>query len=125
MIRVFVVDDHPVLRAGLEAVLRAEPGFTCVGTAADGAEMRRKLARARPQVVVLDRRLGDEDGLDVCAALRAEPGAPTVVFYTAARASTLRPKALAAGAHAVVEKAADIDGLFDAIRLAARARAKA
>ena len=36
MIRVLVVDDHPVLRAGLEAVMRAEPGFACVGVAADG-----------------------------------------------------------------------------------------
>ena len=45
MIRVLVVDDHPVLRAGHEAVLRAEPGFVCVGVAADGDEMEQALQR--------------------------------------------------------------------------------
>jgi DNA-binding NarL/FixJ family response regulator len=121
MIRVFVVDDHPVLRSGLEAVLRAEPGFACVGTAADGAALLGAVDRARPAVVVLDRHLGDEDGLDVCRELRARAGAPAVVLYTADDAVITGPEAQAAGAHAVVEKAAGIERLFDAIRLAARA----
>lgn len=121
MIPVFVVDDHPVLRSGLEAVLRAEPGFSCVGTAADGRDLDRAVARAHPSVVVLDRHLGDEDGLDLCRALRARPNAPAVVLYTADHAASAGPAALAAGAHAVVEKASEIDVLFDAIRLAARA----
>jgi DNA-binding NarL/FixJ family response regulator len=122
MIRVFVVDDHPVLRSGLEAVLRAEPGFSCVGSAADGAGLWRGLPDARAHVVVLDRRLVDEDGLDLCDALRAQPGAPTVVIYTADTVDEVAEQARAAGAHAVVEKASGIDQLFDAIRLAARAR---
>jgi DNA-binding NarL/FixJ family response regulator len=79
MIRVLVVDDHPVLRAGLEAVLRAEPGFVPVGAAADGHEALRLVRRTRPDVVVVDRRLGDEDGLALCRALRAEPAPAT--FY--------------------------------------------
>ena len=121
MIRVFVVDDHPVLRSGLEAVLRAEPGFSCVGTAADGDGLERAVARARPAVVVLDRHLAGEDGLDLCRALRASSAAPAVVLYTADDATASGPEALEAGAHAVVEKGAGIDELFDAIRLAARA----
>lgn len=120
MIRVLVVDDHPVLRAGLEAVLRAEPGFYCVGTAADGAGLRKALARVRPAVVVLDRRLGDEDGLDLCRELRDRGDGPGVVIYTADDHDAVRRAALAAGARAVVVKADDIDVLFDAIRLAAR-----
>src|SRR3712207_1253126 len=110
MIRVLVVDDHPVLRAGLEAVLRAEPGFVCVGVAADGEQMRRALARTRPDVVILDRRLGDEDGLVLCQALRADDDAPEVVVYTAdAVGSDLDERARAAGACGVVEKATAID----------------
>jgi DNA-binding NarL/FixJ family response regulator len=122
MIRVLVVDDHPVLRAGLEAVLRAEPGFVCVSTAADGPEMVAALRRTRPDVVVLDRRLGDEDGIALCAALRADPVAPEVVLYTANDDPGVNDLAREAGAHGVVGKTADIGELFDALRLAVRGR---
>jgi DNA-binding NarL/FixJ family response regulator len=125
MIRVLVVDDHPVLRAGLEAVLRAEPGFVCVGTAADGLQMMAALRRTRPDVVILDRRLGDEDGIALCAGLRSEPIVPEVVLYTANEDPGLDALARAAGAHAVVVKTADIGELFDALRLAARGRGAA
>jgi DNA-binding NarL/FixJ family response regulator len=125
MIRVLVVDDHPVLRAGLEAVLRAEPGFVCVGVAADGAQMMRAIPRTHPDVVVLDRRLGDEDGLRLCGELRAQPGAPQVVMYTAEPGDDLETSARNAGACCVVEKATAIDALFDALRLAVRAAAPA
>jgi DNA-binding NarL/FixJ family response regulator len=120
MIRVLVVDDHPVLRAGLEAVLRSEPGFVCVGTAGDGHELVAMLRRTGPDVVLLDWRLGDEDGVTLCRTLRAEPAPPEVVLYTANADSDLLVAAEAAGAHAVVEKGANIDELFDALRLAAR-----
>ena len=98
MIRVLVVDDHPVLRAGLEAVLRAEPGFRCVGGAEDGTAMWTLLRRTRPDVVVLDHRLGDEDGIELCRALRAEPEPPSVLLYTADPNSALERSALEAGA---------------------------
>jgi DNA-binding NarL/FixJ family response regulator len=125
MIRVMVVDDHPVLRAGLEAVLRSEPGFVCVGTAADGHQMVALLRRTRPDVVILDRRLGREDGVALCASLRAEPAPPEVVLYTANDDPGLGELARAAGAHAVVGKTAKIDNLFDALRLAVRSRSAA
>jgi DNA-binding NarL/FixJ family response regulator len=120
MIRVLVVDDHPVLRAGLEAVLRAEPGFRCVGGAADGAAMRRLLHRTRPDVVVLDHRLGDEDGVALCREIRADAQPPSVLLYTADPSTPLRDEALAAGAADIVDKAVDVGVLFDAIRVAGR-----
>jgi DNA-binding NarL/FixJ family response regulator len=120
MIRVLVVDDHPVLRAGLEAVLRAEPGFVCVGGAEDGETMWRLLRRARPDVVVLDHRLGQEDGIELCRALRAEPQPPSVLLYTADPGAALERAALAAGASGLVDKAVDVGALFDAIRVAGR-----
>ncbi|HWH93734.1 MAG TPA: response regulator transcription factor [Baekduia sp.] len=120
MIRVLVVDDHPVLRAGLEAVLRAEPGFACVGGAEDGETMWRLLRRARPDVVVLDHRLGDEDGIELCRQLRAEPQPPSVLLYTADPGAALERLALAAGASGLIDKAVDVGALFDAIRVAGR-----
>jgi DNA-binding NarL/FixJ family response regulator len=121
MIRVLVVDDHPVLRAGLEAVLRAEPGFVPVGAAADGDEALRLVRRTRPDVVIVDRRLGAEDGLALCRTLRAEIAPPEVIVYTAAaREPGLAPQAADAGVWQVVDKADDLDVLFDAVRLAAR-----
>src|ERR687890_1557269 len=120
MIRVLVVDDHPVLRAGLEAVLRAEPGFVCVGVAANGAEMQRILPRTAPDVAVLDRRLADEDGLALCATLRANDDPPEVVIYTADDSADMDARARAAGACGAVAKERDVGELFDALRLAVR-----
>jgi DNA-binding NarL/FixJ family response regulator len=120
MIRVLVVDDHPVLRAGLEAVLRAEPGFRCVGGAEDGAAMWQLLRRTRPDVVVLDHRLGDEDGVELCRALCCEPIPPSVLLYTADPNPGLEALALEAGAAGLVDKALDVGALFDAIRVAGR-----
>ena len=125
MIRVLVVDDHPVIRAGLEAVLRSEPGFVCVATAGNGQELLATMRRTQPDVVLLDWRLGDEDGVTLCRTLRAEPAPPEVVLYTASTNEMLEEQAEGAGAHAVIEKAADIDVLFDALRLAVRGGRKA
>jgi DNA-binding NarL/FixJ family response regulator len=120
MIRVLVVDDHPVLRAGLEAVLRAEPGFRCVGGAEDGETMWRLLRRTRPDVVVLDHRLGEDDGVELCRAVRAEPMPPSVLLYTADPDASLERAALEAGAAGLIDKAIDVGALFDAIRVAGR-----
>ncbi len=120
MIRVLVVDDHPVLRAGLEAVLRAEPGFACTGTAASSAGLWRQL-RPRPDVVLLDLRLGGEDGIRICEQIVSEPGAPSVLLYTARPDSDLEAAARAAGAYGVLDKALPVERLFDELRLAARA----
>ena len=115
MIRVLVVDDHPVLRAGLESLLRMEPGFSCVGTAADAAAMRPLLSRHEPDVLLLDRHLPDGDGLELAREIAAEPYAPAIVLYTADPAG-----AQGAPVAAIVDKADGTDVLFDALRLAAR-----
>jgi DNA-binding NarL/FixJ family response regulator len=120
VIRVLIVDDHPVLRAGLEAILRTEPGLVPVGAAEDGPGLWTLLRRMEPDVVVLDRHLGPEDGLQLCAAVRADPEAPAVVMYTVDPSEALREEAIAAGASAIVDKAASPSVLFDALRVAGR-----
>jgi DNA-binding NarL/FixJ family response regulator len=82
--------------------------------------MWRLLRRMRPDVVILDHRLGTEDGVELCRALRAEPVPPAVLLYTADPTGELRDEALAAGAAGLIDKAVGVDVLFDAIRLAGR-----
>jgi DNA-binding NarL/FixJ family response regulator len=123
VIRVLIVDDHPVVRAGLEAILRTEPGLAPVGSAEDGPGLWSLLRRTRPDVVVLDRNLVQEDGLEICRALRAEPAAPAVVIYTVDPSDELREQAGEAGAATVVDKGADPAVLLDALRVAGRRRA--
>jgi DNA-binding response OmpR family regulator len=78
------------------------------------------LRRTRPDVVVVDLRLGDEDGLVLCQAIRAKPDPPAVLMYTADVTDDFREVARAAGAADAVEKVRPVDELFDAIRLAGR-----
>ena len=115
MIRVLVVDDHPVLRAGLESLLRTEPGFSCAGTVGCAADLWPLLRRTEPDVVLLDRHLPDGDGLDVARDIAREPYPPAIVLYTADPASAQSGHVVA-----VVDKAQGTEVLFDALRLAAR-----
>jgi DNA-binding NarL/FixJ family response regulator len=78
------------------------------------------LRREPPDVVVLDHRLGDEDGIELCGEIRREPEPPSVLLYTADPTPALERAALAAGASGLVDKAVDVDALFDAIRVAGR-----
>jgi DNA-binding response OmpR family regulator len=66
-----------------------------------------------------------EDGLEICRALRGEPDAPAVVMYTVDPSDDLRERAVQAGASAVVDKGADPGILLDALRVAGRRRAPA
>jgi two-component system response regulator DevR len=68
-IRVMVVDDHEVVRAGLRTLLQAEPDIEVVAEAATGGQALIQAARVRPQIVLLDARLPDMPGPDVCRGL--------------------------------------------------------
>jgi two-component system, NarL family, response regulator DevR len=82
--------------------------------------MWRLLRRTRPDVVVLDHRLGDDDGVELCRRVRAEPAPPSVLLYTADPGEAVERAAAAAGASGVIDKQVDVGTLFDAIRLAGR-----
>ena len=83
-VRVLVVDDHPVVRAGLRALLEAQPGLRVVGEAGDGEEALAAVAAHSPDVVLCDLRLGEGlDGVGVTETLRRTgAGAPAVVILT-------------------------------------------
>lgn len=122
MIRVAVVDDHPTVCAGLAAVLRTEAGLSVAGVAHSSAEVDPVLYRTRPDVVLLDYHLPDEDGLAVCCRIKATVPAPGVVLFSAFTTSSLSLAALVAGADGVLDKGASAHSVCEAVRSAARRR---
>jgi DNA-binding NarL/FixJ family response regulator len=116
VIRIIVVDDHPALRAGLETVLKAEPGIVPVGSADSGLSLWPLLNTTRPDIVLLDYHLPGEDGLTLCRRLKSQALAPKVLLYSAYAGSALAIPALLAGADGVIPKSIPALELFEAIR---------
>ena len=98
MLEILVVDDHPLMRAGLECMLATTPDLTVVGTAANGAEALRSAVRLRPDVVLMDLSMPGMDGLEATRQLAQLRPAPVVVVLTSASASGTVRDAFAAGA---------------------------
>jgi DNA-binding NarL/FixJ family response regulator len=122
-IRVLVVDDHPVVRQGLIAILGYEPDIEVVGDAADGEDAVRQILERRPDVVLLDLRLPKFDGVEVMRQVR--PQAPQVRFLVLTTYDTdeyIGP-ALAAGAQGYLLKDALPDELARGIRAVMRGAA--
>lgn len=116
MIRVAIVDDHPAVRLGLEAVLGSEQGLVPVGSAAAPDEVAPLIYRTRPDVVILDVHLPGRDGLSICRAIKADVLAPSVLLYTAYDDGTLAVPAIVAGADGLLAKGSSSVELVDAIR---------
>jgi DNA-binding NarL/FixJ family response regulator len=120
MIRLLIVDDHPAMRAGLTAVLRAEPGIVPLGAASSEDDLPAMLERTRPDVVLLDYHLPGADGLKLCRRMKREEHAPAVLLYSAYADSAMVVPAILAGADGLMNKSAPAPELFDALRAVAR-----
>jgi DNA-binding NarL/FixJ family response regulator len=101
-------------------LLRAEPGVVPVGTAAGGTDAQELLARERPDVVLLEPRLLEGDGIALCRRMKSEHPDMHVLLYTAQPDDEVELLARVAGADGLVDKAAPPYELFEAIRLVAR-----
>jgi DNA-binding NarL/FixJ family response regulator len=120
-VRLLLIDDHPLVRAGLHAVLDAEIDFEVVGGADSGTGAISLARKLRPDVVVTDLFLPDLDGVTVTQRIRAELPETQVVILTGAHeedASVVR--AVHSGAIGYVLKRADVAELMQTIRSAAR-----
>jgi NarL family two-component system response regulator LiaR len=115
-IRVFVVDDHPMIRHGIAAMLASERDMRCVGDAADGAEATRTACGLQPDVVVVDQLMPRMDGVATIAALRARMPQARFVLLTAALEPAEVKRAVAAGAAGFLLKNATTHDLVAAIR---------
>lgn len=119
-IRVGIVDDHPVVRDGMTALLREYPDLEVVATA-DSVESGRQLLKNEglAQVVLLDLRLGQKSGLELLADRASSADGPAVVVLTAFDNAEYVAAACRLGAAGFVLKTAPIAQLVEAIRLAA------
>lgn len=120
-VRLVLVDDHPVVRAGLRALLESQPDITVVGEADDAAAAERVVARLHPDVVLMDLNLGEgAGGAETTARLRAMPEPPQVLVLTTYDTEADILQAVDAGALGYLLKDAPPDELFRAVRSTAR-----
>jgi DNA-binding NarL/FixJ family response regulator len=113
---VLLVDDHPVVRQGLAALLSVQDDITVVGEASDGQMAIQLAGELNPDVVLLDLKLPGMDGVQVLAQLPGEPREPRVLILTSATEPAWAERAMRAGASGVVYKDIDPDALVRAIR---------
>jgi DNA-binding NarL/FixJ family response regulator len=115
-IRVLSVDDHPLLREGLAAIIEGEDDMTLVGQAATGAEGIQQHREHRPDITLMDLRLPDLSGIDAMMAIRAESPDARVIILTTFEGDVEIQRALQAGARGYLLKSAPPGDLVQAIR---------
>ena len=96
-IRVLIVDDHPVVRGGLRIIAEVDSTLEIVGEAANAAEALIATRELHPDVVLLDVRLPDRSGLEVCRTLKTQFAPPRVLFLTSFADNALVLDAMEAG----------------------------
>jgi len=118
-VRVALVDDHEVVRRGLRDLLDGEPGIEVVAEAGGVDEALARIGATSPDVVVVDVRLPDGDGVSLCRALRERDPAPKCLVLTAFDDEQALVEAIMAGASGYLLKQVRGTDLIDAIRTVA------
>jgi NarL family two-component system response regulator YdfI len=120
MIKLLIADDHLIIRQGLRLILETENDFELIGEASDGAEALSLCKKLKPDVVLMDLRMPNMDGLTAIEKLRVEQPGIAVVILTTFNEDELMLRGLQAGARGYLLKDTDRSTLFDTIRAAAR-----
>jgi NarL family two-component system response regulator YdfI len=120
MIKLLIADDHLIIRQGLRLILETEPDFELIGEASDGNEALSLCNNLKPDVVLMDLRMPNMDGLTAIEKLRIEQPNIAVIILTTFNEDDLMFRGLQAGAHGYLLKDTDRITLFNTIRAAAR-----
>ncbi len=123
MTTVLLVDDHPLVRQGLRAVIDASPGIEVVGEAADGAEAVRACVETGPDVVLMDLQMPGLNGIEATQRVRTASPSTAVVVLTMYDDDAMVFEAVAAGAVGYLLKGSDGSDIVAAIRSAAQGQA--
>ena len=121
-LRLVIVDDHPVVRAGLEGMLASQADFVVVGEASSGLEAVELTERLRPDVVIMDLRMANMDGTEAITQIRQRQLSTPILVLTSYESSADILRALEAGATGYLLKEASREHLFAAIRTVAQGK---
>ncbi len=119
-LRVLLVDDHEVVRAGLKALLDTQPDIVVVGEAGTAADGIRRVGYDAPDLVVMDVRLPDGSGVEACRTIRSRWPDVAVLMLTSFADEEALMSAILAGASGYVLKRVDTDGIVESVRRAGR-----
>ncbi|WP_312007983.1 response regulator transcription factor [Nocardioides alcanivorans] len=115
-IRIFLLDDHEIVRRGIRELLETEPDLAVVGEAALAEEALARIPAARPDVAILDNRLPDGSGIDVCREIRSQDPGIAALILTSYDDDDALFAAIMAGAAGYVLKQVRGADLVDTIR---------
>lgn len=118
-IRVAIADDHPVVRDGLSAMLETQPDFTVIGQTGTGPGALELVARAKPDVLLLDLEMPELDGVAVLKRLAADGASTRVIVFTVFDTDDRIIAAVEAGAAGYLLKGAPREEVFAAVRTVA------